>query len=81
MSNEDQFLDHFRSLFDETDINEINLSTKYKDLKEWGSLSVLSLIITAEEQYKFDLLPVEIDKADSVNDLYEIFKAKSPLLK
>jgi len=69
MIEKNDFLEKFKLLFDETDPNLINLDTRFKDLEEWNSLIILSLIVFCEEEYKIALLPNQIQNSKTVNDL------------
>ena len=66
------FLAKFQSIFDETAPEQIQLSTNFKDLEEWSSLLILSLIVLCEEEYNVKLSPTDIDKAKKVEDLYRL---------
>lgn len=69
MINKNLFLEQFRNLFDETDYSLIQLDTKFKDLEEWSSLIILSLIVMCEEEFKTNITPNEIEKSVYVSDL------------
>lgn len=72
MVNNKTFLEKFQSIFDETNPNEIVLDTKFKELEEWGSLMILSLIVLLEDEYNYKITPTEIEKAIFVEDLYNL---------
>ncbi len=76
MIEKDIFLEKFRSLFDSTDPAEIMLSTHFKDLEEWSSLTILSLIVMCEEEFNAKILPESIEKAETVEDLCNYASAK-----
>lgn len=69
MIQKNNFLEKFRKLFDETDESLIQLDTKFKDLEEWSSLTILSLIVMCEDEYKTNITPDEIEKSMHVSDL------------
>jgi acyl carrier protein len=72
MKNEEIFLANFRELFDETAAEEIQLNTVFKDLDEWSSLIVLSLIVHFEDNYKVKLAPSDITDSETIEDLYRL---------
>lgn len=72
MINKEIFLENFRELFDETDPSDIQLSTVFKDLDEWSSLIVLSLIVHFEDNYKVKLAPQDINNSETIEDLYRL---------
>jgi len=63
-----EFLEKFKTLFDETDESLIKFETKFKELDEWSSLTILSLIVMCEE-FNTSITPVEIEKSVYVSDL------------
>lgn len=71
MVNKEVFLKKFRLLFDSTDPSTIQLETVFKDIEEWGSLTVLSLIVMAEEECQMMLTPSKIEEAGTVSDLFD----------
>jgi acyl carrier protein len=72
MIEEQKFMEVFSSIFEETEPSEISMETHFKDLPEWGSLITLSAIVSMEENFKKILTAKQIDKADTVRDLYSI---------
>ena len=75
MKTKEIFLEKFRLLFDSTDPNEIHLSTIFKDVEEWSSLVVLSLIVMCDDEFKVAVTPSQINESKKIEDLYNtIFK-------
>lgn len=70
------FINNFINIFDEIDASQISPESKFKEIYEWGSMSVLSLIAMADEEYGVELEPEDIRKAQTVQDLFEIIKSK-----
>lgn len=70
------FLQHFVSVFDETDASLINGDTNFRELEEWSSLVALSIIAMADDEYGVNLKGDDIKKSSTPNDLYEIIKNK-----
>ncbi len=64
------FLEKFRLLFDSTDTEEIQLNTFFKDVEEWNSLVILSLIVMCEEEYNAIVTPIQINESKTIEDLY-----------
>ena len=71
MINKDIFLEKFKLLFDETDPKLINFQTKFKDLEEWNSLIILSLIVLCEEEFQISISPNQIENSKTVNNLID----------
>ena len=72
MGSKKYFLERFQTIFDETSPNEIGFDTKFKELEEWGSLMILSLIVLIDDEYNYKITPTEIEKAIIVEDLYNL---------
>ena len=70
------FLDHFREQFEDTVPEDIELSTVYKDLDEWSSLLVMSIIAMVKMEYGKTVTGSEIRHCNTVEDLYNTIVAK-----
>ena len=71
------FIENFAAQFEETESNEITAITIFKDLDEWSSLTALSVIAMADEEYEVVLTGDDIRNSTTVNDLFELVKAKA----
>ncbi len=71
MIQKNEFLEKFKLLFDETEPSLITLETKFKDLEEWNSLIILSLIVLCEDEFKKNITPNQIQKSNTISDLIE----------
>lgn len=72
-----EFIENFAAQFEETESNEITAITIFKDLDEWSSLTALSVIAMADEEYEVVLTGDDIRNSTTVNDLFELIKAKA----
>ena len=72
-----EFIENFAAQFEETESNEITAITIFKDLDEWSSLTALSVIAMADEEYEVVLTGDDIRNSSTVNDLFELVKAKA----
>jgi acyl carrier protein len=70
------FLNHFADMLDDTDAALIKENTIFRDLDEWDSLTALSLIAMADEEYSIKLTGDDIKKSITINDLFETVKSK-----
>lgn len=70
------FLRNFADILDDTDAALITQETVFRDLDEWNSLTALSLIAMADEEYDVKLTGDEIKSSNSLNDIFEIIKNK-----
>ena len=72
-----EFIENFAAQFEETESNEITAITIFKDLDEWSSLTALSVIAMADEEYEVVLTGDDIRNSTTVNDLFELVNAKA----
>ena len=72
-----EFIKNFADQFDETDASEIKAETVFHDLDEWSSLIALSLIAMIDEEYDVTIKGDEMRSAVTVEDLFNIVKAKA----
>lgn len=72
----EKFVEKFADQFDETDPAEITASTNFRALDEWSSLIGLSIIAMIDEEYDVTLRGDDMRKANTVEELFEIVKAK-----
>lgn len=71
------FLQNFFDILDDTDMNLINSETVFRDLEEWDSLTALSLIAMADEEYSVKLTGDDIKSSTSLQDIFEIIRSKA----
>lgn len=74
--NLDQFIENFADLFDETDPDTIQASTRFKELEEWSSLLALSVIAMIDEEYDVEFRGDDIRGSSTVKDLYDIVETR-----
>jgi acyl carrier protein len=53
------------------EIEELNLSAKFKDLEEWDSLSVLSILALLDSDYKINISQQEVEAFPSIAEFVE----------
>ena len=70
------FIGNFAEQFDDTDVSEFQLETKFKELDEWSSLVALSIIAMIDEEYDITLRGDDIRNSETVGDIYTIVKSK-----
>ncbi len=70
------FIKNFAAQFDDTDANELNEETIYKELDEWSSLIALSVIAMVDEEYDITISGDDIRNTKTIADLFNAVKAK-----
>lgn len=71
------FLQNFIDILDDTDATLIQAQTVFRDLEEWDSLTALSLIAMADEEYSVKLTGDDIKSSNTLQDVFEIIKTKA----
>ena len=71
-----QFIQNFAAQFDDTDASEFAAETKFRELAEWSSLTALSIIAMADEEYDVKIKGDDIRNSQTINDLFEIVKSR-----
>jgi len=74
--NLNEFIEKFVEAVEIEDASCVKPETKFRELDEWSSLSTLSVIAMADEEFSFELDPDTFKKAQTVEDLYNICVAK-----
>lgn len=71
-----KFIENFAALFDETDVSSFNAKTKYRDIEEWSSLTLLSVIAMIKIEYEVKVKGEDIQSSQTIEDLYNIVKSR-----
>ena len=71
-----KFIENFADLFEETDVSIFNAQTKYRDIEEWSSLILLSVIAMVKIEYDVKVKGEEIQSAQTIEELYNIVKSR-----
>ena len=71
----ERFIENFTDLFEETEPDTIQATTRFKELDEWSSLFALSVIAMIDEEYDVELSPEEMRRAQTIEDLYNATKS------
>lgn len=66
------FIQKLGDVFEDTDLNTLKPETKFRDLPEWSSLSALSLIAVADEEFGKEISGSDIKNAQTIQDLYNL---------
>lgn len=72
-----EFIEKFAEQFDDTDASVFTAATEFKTLDEWSSLTALSVIAMADDEYGVTLKGDDIRNATTIEDLFNTVKAKA----
>lgn len=71
-----KFIVDFAEQFEDLDAATVTSQTIFKDIDEWSSLSALSIIAMADEEYGVMLKGEDIRNAVTIEDLFNIVKSR-----
>lgn len=71
-----EFIENFADQFDETDASEIQASTEFHALEEWGSLTGMGVIAMVKTTYGKTVTGKEIRECVTVEDLFNLVASK-----
>jgi len=63
--------------FDETAPELFKPDTKYKEIKEWSSLTALSVIALIDEEFEKKLTGADLHNCNTLKDLYTLVESKN----
>lgn len=69
------FIEQFIEAIEIEDSSTITPNTNFRDLDEWSSLSTLSVIALAEDEYEVNLTPDVFRKAQTIEDLFNAIQS------
>lgn len=71
-----EFIKNFAEQFDDTDASEIQASTEFHEIDEWGSLTGMSVIAMVKTVYGKTITGKEIRECVTVEDLFNLVASK-----
>ena len=71
-----EFVRYFADQFEDTDPMVFTPGTKFRSIEEWSSLGALSIIAMVDEKYNIRLTGDDIRRSSTIEDLFNIVKAK-----
>ena len=71
-----EFITNFYEILDDTEVDEINKKTDFKNLDEWDSMTTLMLIAMVDEKYEKQINGADIKESSTLEDLHIRIQAK-----
>tara|TARA_B110000238_G_scaffold198670_1_gene243886 strand:+ start:598 stop:819 length:222 start_codon:yes stop_codon:yes gene_type:complete len=71
-----EFITNFYEILDDTEVDEINKKTDFKNLDEWDSMTTLMLIAMVDEKYERQINGADIKESITLEDLHTRIQAK-----
>ena len=66
------FIEKFAEQFGETPSEEFEANTEFKELEEWDSLTILTIIAMVDEEFGIKIKAEEIRSVDTVEELFTL---------
>lgn len=73
---QDKFIQLFAEQFDEIDLSNFTIDTRFRDIENWSSLTALSIIAMVDEEFNVSLKGDDIRNSKTIQDIYNIVKLK-----
>lgn len=70
------FIKNFASQFDDTDVSEFTMDTRFRELEEWSSLNALAILNMISKKYNLVLKAEEMRATNTVQELYDLVQSK-----
>jgi len=70
------FLEHFAEQFEETPADQLTLNTNFRELEEWDSMAVLTIIAMVDSFYGVKLTGDEIRSSLTIGDIFNKVESK-----
>lgn len=71
------FIKNLAEQFDDVELEELTPDVKFKEFDEFSSLTILSIIAMADDEYGVRLKADDVRKADTVQDLFNIVQSRN----
>lgn len=72
----EDFIQNFADQFEDTDMADFRTETEFRNIDEWSSLTSLSIMAMADEEYDVTLTGDDIRNSKTIQDIFEIVKSK-----
>ena len=68
--NLDEFVKIFAAQFENTSTDQFSANTEFKNLDEWDSLTVLSIISMIDEEFEKTITGADLRSISTIEELY-----------
>lgn len=72
-----KFIEKFAEQLDDTSASDLAPEMKFRELDDWSSLTALAVLSMVDDEYNVQLKGNEMRTAKTIQDLFEMVKAKS----
>lgn len=74
--NINDFIKDFADQFDETEFDEFQPETVYRDLDEWSSLTGLAILNMIDKKYGVKITATEIKDITTIEGIFNLIQSK-----
>ncbi len=71
-----EFIKNFAAQFDDTDLSEFSMETRFRELDEWSSLNALAILNMIGKKYSVTLRPEEMKPTNTIQELFDLVSSK-----
>lgn len=71
-----EFIQNFADQFDETEFEEFQPETEFRDLDEWSSLNGLAILNMIDKKYGVKVTASEVKETTTIEDVFNLVKSK-----
>ncbi len=72
----DTFIKNLEEAIEDVEVGTLTAQTRFKDLKSWDSLAVLTVTDTIDIEYGVVLRKPDFESADTLVELFELVQTK-----
>lgn len=72
----EKFIAKFAEALDLESVNGLRPETRFRELEDWSSLSVMSLIVLFDEEWGKEIGDKDIKNCQTIEDLYNLLDVK-----
>lgn len=71
-----EFIQNFADQFDETEFEEFQPETEFRDLDEWSSLNGLAILNMIDKKYGVKVTASEVKCTNTIQELFDLVASK-----
>ena len=71
-----EFIQNFADQFDETEFEEFQPETKFRDLDEWSSLNGLAILNMIDKKYGVKVTATEVKGTNTIQEIFDLVVSK-----
>lgn len=74
-----EFIKNFAEQFDETDLSAFEMTTNFRDLDEWSSLTALAVLNMLSKKYDVKISIDDFKRINTLEALYDLILSKKQI--